>query len=424
MNASPENGVPGGARFLNRETSFLDFNRRVLALAEDESRPLLERTKFVAIVSGNLDHFFQVRVAGLKAQAEVGVESRSPDGKTPSEQIAEIRRNTLDLVARQSEVFDKRLRPMLAEQGLALVDWEDLGSKDQQSASQVFFDLLHPLLTPIAVDPAHQFPYISNLSLNLAILVQDPKTSSFQFARIKVPSIIPRLLPLGDGTRFVAVEQVIANHLDTLFRGMEVVGSFPFRLTRDADLAVEDADDLRAAIELGLRRRLRLNAAVRLETTHDMSEGIRELLFAELELQPQDAYSVSAPLDLSCLWNFYSIDRSDLKERPIQVSVPYRLQDPGMKGRARNLFETIRSQDLLVHHPYESFQSSVGAFLALAASDPNVLAIKHTLYRTSGIDRSIIRSLIRAAESGKQVVALVELRARFDEEANIEWAKE
>jgi polyphosphate kinase len=409
-------------RFLNRELSQLDFNHRVLALAQDASLPLLERVKFLAIFSQNLDQVFQVRVAGLQAQADAEVGSLSPDGQTPREQLAAIQSRVLELIAVAHELFLKDLVPALGAVGIRFSDWSDLDDADRGQLTRRFEEQIFPVLTPLLVDPAHPFPYISNLSLNLAVVLRDPASGAHHFARVKVPSILPRFLVPPDGDCFVPIEQVIAAHLEALFPGTHVVAHYPFRVTRDANLSIEEgAEDLLEAIESGLRRRHRMNAVVRLEIDATISRHVRELLTEELE--PDVVHSVKGPLDLGGLWAIHALDRPELKDRPWTPSTPPRLAqvlgDPG----GPSLFDALREGDLLVHHPYESFDSSFGRFLAQAAADPAVLAIKLTLYRTSGAQNSIVRNLIRAAEEDKQVVVLVELKARFDEETNIDWAR-
>jgi polyphosphate kinase len=410
-------------RFLNRELSQLDFNQRVLALAQDASLPLLERIKFLAIFSQNLDQFFQVRVAGLQAQADAEVGSLSPDGQTPREQLAAIHSRALELITVAHELFLKDLVPALGAEGIRFSDWSDLDDADRRQLSRRFEEQIFPVLTPLLVDPAHPFPYISNLSLNLAVVLRDPASGAHHFARVKVPSILPRFLVPPDGDCFVPIEQVIAAHLEALFPGTHVVAHYPFRVTRDANLSIEEgAEDLLEAIESGLRRRHRMNAVVRLEIDATISRHVRELLTEELE--PDVVHSVKGPLDLGGLWAIHALDRPELKDRPFAPITPPRLA-PGFGDAAGgpNLFDVLREGDLLVHHPYESFDSSFGRFLAQAAADPAVLAIKLTLYRTSGAQNSIVRNLIRAAEEDKQVVVLVELTARFDEETNIDWAR-
>lgn len=409
-----------GQHYLNRELSTLDFNARVLALAEQPDMPLLERVKFLAIFATNMDEFFQVRVAGLKDQLAAGI-GTAPDGLSVSDQLKAIRAATRQLLERRRAAFLDRVVPGLAEHEIRLIDWESLAPQERRWAGEVFSERIFPVLTPLAVDPGHPFPYISNLSLNLAVIVRDPAGGERRFARVKIPPLLPGLLALPDGVRFVPLEQVIAAHLDALFPGMEIVGHHPFRVTRNADLTLEEeeADDLLVAVEMELRRR-RFGRAVRLEVDPSMTDEVRELLTRELDLSPEDVYSGPGPLDLTALWQIYGLDRPELKEEPFAPVTPGRLG--GTDGERTDIFAAIRSGDILVQHPYDSFAESVEEFIAQASRDPDVLAIKQTLYRTSG-DSAIVRSLIRAAERGKQVAALVELKARGDEAANIGFAR-
>jgi polyphosphate kinase len=411
-------------RYLNRELSWLDFDRRVLALAEDPRQPLLERVKFLAITSRNLDEFFQVRVAGLHAQRESPLQVVSPDGRTPEQQLREIRVRALELVRAAQDVFAKQLAPALAEAGIRIVPWSALEAADRDALAAEFEKRVFPVLTPLAVDPAHPFPYVSNLSFNVAVIVRDPELGTVRFARIKVPSLLDRFMALP-GERYVPVEQVIGAHLERLFPGMEILSWSPFRVSRDADLDLEEdeAEDLLAAIESGLQRRRRLSDAVRLEIDRGMSERALDLLLEELELGRDDVYVNDALLDLGSLWQIYERSpRPDLRDEP-WVPQPAPRAPKGEAPRRTDLFALLRERDLLVHHPYESFETSFQEFLAQAADDPNVLAIKHTLYRSSGPESPIGRTLIRAAQNGKQVVTLIELKARFDEETNISWAR-
>jgi polyphosphate kinase len=419
-----EDTPPGPApepRYINRDLSWLDFAERVLSLAADPSQRVLERVKFCAIFSEGMDEFFQVRVAGLKEQVAAGIAAPTPEGLAPGEQLRMVRERVRDVVRRQNEVFVNGVVPALAAAGIVLSDWESLDDDDRAHLVDVFDQQIYPVLTPLAVDPGHPFPYISNMSLNLAVTVRDPKVGETRFARVKVPPVIARFVVMPDGERFVATEQVIAAHLDALFPGMEIESHHPFRVTRNADLALEeeDADDLLAAVELELRRR-RFGRAVRLEVDSRMPAESRDLLRRELELDPGDVYEVEGPLELGGLWSVYDLDRPELKDDAwVGVTQP-RLVDPD--GDPIDLFAVLREREVLVHHPYESFATSVEAFIEQAAADPSVLAIKQTLYRTSG-DSAIVKALIRAAEAGKQVAALVELKARFDEQANIAWAR-
>ena len=409
------------ARYLNRELSWLEFNARVLALTEDAGVPLLERVKFCAIFAINLDEFFYVRVAGLKDQVAAKLSPTAPDGIWPAEQLAAIRLRVTEMLTRLSTAFVGDIVPALANAGVRLVDWSSLDAADRLHLVQVFDERIFPVLTPLAVDPGHPFPYISNLSLNLAVIVRDPVTAERRFARVKVPPLLPRFVALPDGERFVPLEQLIAAHLDQLFPGMEIECHYPFRVTRNADLTLEEeeADDLLAAVEMELRRQ-RFGRAVRLEIGPGMSDEVRELLIDELDLVPDDVYEMDGPLDPAGLMALHDLDRPDLKDEQFQPTTQPLLQSPD--NEPADVFAVLRERDVLVHHPYDSFAGSVEAFVARAARDPNVLTIKQTLYRTSG-DSPIIKSLIRAAERGKQVVALVEVKARGDELANIAWAR-
>ncbi len=409
-------------RYRNRELSWLDFNARVLALADDERVPLLERAKFLAIFSQNLDEFFQVRVAALKDQVAAGVGGSTPDGLTAAQQLLEIRDRLELLLPRLQATFLDRVAPGLADAGIKLSSWGDLDESDEKFLVEFFEERIFPVLTPLAVDPGHPFPYISNLSLNLAVIVGDPDAEVRRFARVKVPNLLPRFVVLPDGERYVPLEQVIAAHLDQLFPGMEIEQHHAFRVTRNTDLTLEEeeADDLLAAVEVELRRR-RFGRAVRLEIDAAMSDEVLELLQRELDVADEDVYVSVGPLDLGGLWAVHGLDRPDLKDPPYQRVTPTRLA-PG-DGERVDVFAAMRRGDVLVHHPYESFRTTVEEFVRQAATDARVLAIKMTLYRTSG-DSPIARSLIRAAERGKQVAVIVELKARFDESANIEWARQ
>jgi polyphosphate kinase len=413
--------TPPQQRYLNRELSWLDFNERVLALAEDEAVPLLERAKFLAIFSQNLDEFFQVRVAGLQEQVAAGVTATSPDGRSPLDQLREVRARCQELSTRQERLFLERVAPGLAEHGVCFSRWDELDDDDEKFLVETFEERIFPVLTPLAVDPGHPFPYISNLSLNLAVMLIDPVTGERRFARVKVPNLLPRFVVMPDGERFVPLEQVIAAHLDQLFPGMEVESHETFRVSRNADLTLEDeeADDLLAAVEMELRRR-QFGRAVRLEVSDGMDDEIVGMLQRELDLGDDETYRLCEPLDLGGLWSVHGLDRPDLHDPVFQRVTQARLAGSGEAGS--DIFTGIRGGDLLVHHPYDSFRTSVEELIRQASVDPDVLAIKMTLYRTSG-DSPIVRSLIRAAEQGKQVAVLVELKARFDEGANIEWAK-
>jgi polyphosphate kinase len=418
-------------RYLNRELSWLDFNARVLALAADNSLPLLERAKFLAIFASNLDEFYMVRVAGLKRRDEMGLSVRSADGLTPREQLARIGEQTQRIATRHAEVFLDSVRPALAAEGIRIVTWADLDQRERDELSTYFTEQVFPVLTPLAVDPAHPFPFVSGLSLNLAVMVRQPEDGGQHFARVKVPNNVDRFVELagprdtddGEGPviiRYLPMEELIAAFLPVLFPGMEIVEHHAFRITRNADYEVEEDrdEDLLQALERELARR-RFGSPVRLEIADDMTESMLELLLRELDVNPGDVIEVAGLLDLSSLWQIYGVDRPALKD-PAYVPAT----SPAFVDREtpRSIFATLREGDVLLHHPYESFSTSVQRFIEQAAADPNVLAIKQTLYRTSG-DSPIVRALIAAAEAGKQVVAMVEIKARFDEQANIRWAR-
>ena len=409
----------GPERFLNRELSWLAFNSRVLAQAEDSAVPLLERLKFCAIYASNLDEFFQVRVAGLKEQVAAGLSKAPPDGLSPLAQLAAIHAEVSAQADRLEHVSLDVIRPALAIEGIHILDRHDLDEDEAKFATEEFENRFFPILTPLAVDNSHPFPYISNLSLSLAVLIDDPEVESLRFARLKVPPSLPRFIEVSVN-RFVPTEQIIAAHVDQLFPGVEVIGAWPFRVTRNADMTLddEDADDLVEAIEVELRRR-RFGRAIRLEIDSAMPGAARELLSRELDLDDRDVYSYDGPLDMTAVWQLYDLDRADLKSPSFSGVTPRRLRDV---EHSRDFFSRIARTDVIVHHPYDSFGASVTEFIRQASLDPAVLAIKLTLYRTSG-DSPIIDALIRAAERGKQVAALVELKARFDEEANISWAR-
>jgi polyphosphate kinase len=408
-------------RFLNRELSWLAFNRRVLELASEPGVPLLERAKFCAICSSNLDEFYMVRVAALKDQVAAAIEKPTPDGRTAVQQLSEINTHVEDLVRRQEDVLLDELLPELHKQGVSVVEWHELDDSDVAMLSDLYDQRIFPVLTPLAVDPSHPFPYISNLALSIAAIVVDPETAERRFVRLKVPDLFPRLVDLGDG-RFLPVEQLIGHRLSTLFVGMVVEAWSMFRVTRNADLTLEDeeAEDLLEALEMELRRR-RFNSAVRLEIDENVSDEILELLVRELDLHPADVSRHRAMLDLTALWQLHALERPDLKDE---------MWPPVTAGRLalaqeaeRPIFSVMRDRAVMVHHPYESFASSTEAFLEQAADDSRVQSIKMTLYRAGG-DSAIIHSLIKAAERGVQVAVLVELKARFDEENNVNWAKQ
>ncbi|KMO68347.1 RNA degradosome polyphosphate kinase [Mycolicibacterium obuense] len=419
-----ENPLPED-RYLNRELSWLDFNARVLALAADPSLPLLERAKFLAIFASNLDEFYMVRVAGLKRRDEMGLSVRSADGLSPREQLRRISERTQQLASRHAQVFLDAVRPALADEGIVIVTWAELDDNERGRLSTYFHEQVFPVLTPLAVDPAHPFPFVSGLSLNLAITVKHPDGGQ-HFARIKVPDNVDRFVELAarentsDVARFLPMEELIAAFLPVLFPGLEIVEHHAFRITRNADFEVEEDrdEDLLKALERELARR-RFGSPVRLEVSDDMTEGMLELLLRELDVAPGDVVEVPGLLDLSSLWQVYGVDRPALKDRPFVPATPPAF---GERETPKSIFATLRDGDVLVHHPYDSFSTTVQRFIEQAAADPNVLAIKQTLYRTSG-DSPIVNALIDAAEAGKQVVALVEIKARFDEQANIKWAR-
>ncbi|WP_422740956.1 RNA degradosome polyphosphate kinase [Micromonospora sp. WMMD754] len=411
-------------RFLNRELSWLDFNARVLALAEDPRTPLLERAKFLAIFASNLDEFFMVRVAGLKRRLSAGLPVRGGDRLPLRTQLELITERTADLVARHAACFVDDVLPRLAEEDIRVLRWSDLDDAERERLRTWFREHIFPVLTPLAVDPAHPFPYISGRSLNLAVSVRDPDGGSELFARVKVPNNVPRFVRVAKdrpGVRFLPVEDLISVHLGQLFSGMQVVECHLFRVTRNAEVEVdEDRDeDLLQALERELARR-RFGPPVRLEVAASISDHMLELLVRELDMDGHDVLRVRGLLDLSALWQVYGeADRPDLKDPPFVPATHPRLAEGEVP---RSVFATLRDGDVLVHHPYHSFATSVQRFVEQAAADPNVLAIKQTLYRTSG-DSPIVDALVDAAAAGKQVVVLVELKARFDEVANIGWAR-
>jgi polyphosphate kinase len=429
--------------YFNRELSWLEFNSRVLHEAFDDRTPLLERLKFLAIFSSNLDEFFMVRIAALKEQLAAEVSKLSIDGKTPAEQLQVVGDRLPPLVTKQHQQFEQVLRPQLAHHGIYILDYIDLGQEQRAFLRQYFEAQIFPVLTPLAIDPSHPFPYISNLSLNLAVIVKDKVTGEEHFARVKVPKVLPRFIQLpidlqvainqDQPTNWVAVpaEQVIAHNLEALFPGMAIQEYYPFRVTRNADLDVEqdEVEDLMEAIEKELRKRRVGGSVVRMEVSSELPEGFRQLFMEELDLQPQDMYEVEGLLGLKDLMELMDIPLPQLKDKPWKPATHLALKpvletdvDDDPLDRDETFFTVMRRQDLLVHHPYQSFTSSVQRFIEEAAHDEAVLAIKMTLYRTSG-DSPIIKALIKAAENGKQVAALVELKARFDEANNILWAR-
>ena len=410
--------------FFNRELSWLDFNQRVLELAEDESVPLLERVKFCAIYASNLDEFFMVRVAGLWDQVDAGIDARGPDGLSPSEQIQAIRSRSLELDRRLTGVFDRRLRPELVGNGIKIATLDDLNGTERAELDRIFDQQVFPTLTPLVIGLGRPFPYISNLSLSLAVLLRDNETATRVLARIKVPKeLLGRFIELNseNDRLLVPLEEVIAANLDQLFPGVEVLDHSYFRVTRDADFTVSDeADDLLEAVQEEVRRR-RFGEVVRLEVAKSMNPELRELLVELLRLQENEVFEIGGLLDLTDLWDIVKLPGyPELRDRPWNPVTQPRLQ--GEDGDPPDIFAAIRQRDVLVHHPYDSFTTSVERFIAQAVNDPDVLAIKQTVYRTSD-DSPLVSALIKASERGKQVVCMLELKARFDEEANIEWAK-
>jgi polyphosphate kinase len=414
--------------YLNRELSWIEFNRRVFGEALNQANPLLERVKFLAIFASNFDEFFMIRVSGILQQISAGVQKQSPDGLTPTEQLKAVRKAILPLIEQEREMLFTNLLPGLADQGIHLLNMDDLSGPQRAWVATFFHQQIFPVLTPLAFDSSRPFPFISNLSLNLAVMIQDPQKGEL-FARVKVPEVLPRLialppdlcegtaeLPTGRRHCFVWIEQVIAAHLDMLFPGMEVVMSAPFRVTRNADMEIEEdeADDLLSSIEQGVRQR-RFGEVVRITVDKAMPERISNLLLTNLKIGPSELYKVRGPLGLADLMALLKIDRPDLKDPPHMPTLPAVLRGSG------DIFDTIRQGDVLLHHPYHSF-SPVIDFIQAAAEDPQVLAIKQTLYRV-GSNSPIVKALIHAREQGKQVTAVVELKARFDEENNIIWAK-
>ncbi|MEV6149523.1 RNA degradosome polyphosphate kinase [Nonomuraea sp. NPDC052129] len=411
----PESDLPlPQERFLNREESWLQFNERVLELAEDSSLPLLERVRFLAIFASNLDEFFRVRVAGLKRRMATGLLLRTKSGLKPREELARIAAISHTLATRHAAVFHEQVCPQLATEGIEIVRWDDLGREERTELRKLFRERIRPVLTPLAVDPAHPFPYISGLSLNLAVLVRNPVDDHTVFARVKVPSQLPRFVTASKD-RFVPLEDVIAAHLGQLFKGMEIVQHHAFRVTRNEDLDVDEdiTENLMQALERELKNR-RFGPAVRLEVEDTITPEVLDLLVEELEVAPHEIYQLAGPLDLTGLHALADLDRAELSYRPFVPAEAVLADD--------DIFAALRERDVLLHHPYDSFATSVQRFIEAAAEDPNVLAIKQTLYRTSG-ESPIVDALIDAAESGKQVVVVVEIKARFDEHANIEWAR-
>jgi len=409
-------------RFLERQVSWLDFNARVLELAADPDVPLLDRVRFAAIFSRNLDEFFMVRVAALRRRVAAGINAPGPTGTTPKERLARVSEVAHELVRRQSDLFAAELAPALAAEGLTLLQWCDLDDAERAAMHTYFDERIHPVLTPLAVDPAHPFPYISGLSLNLAVVVCDEQSGADHFARVKVPPLLPRVLPLDpDGRRLLPIEEVITAHLDELFPGMSILESSTFRVTRNEDLEVDaDVENLLHALERELSRR-RFGAPVRLEIEESVSDRVLDLLVRELDITEEAVYRVPAPLDLTMLENVAEAERPDLRSPGFVPDTHPALR--GTEDSPADIFAAMRGTDVLLHHPYDSFATSVQAFIEQAAVDPDVHAIKLTLYRTSG-ESPIVDALVEAALAGKQVLVVVEIKARFDEQANIRWARQ
>lgn len=412
-------------RYLDRELSWLAFNQRVLELAEDPSLPELERANFLAIFASNLDEFFMVRVAGLKRRIITGLAVPTNIGRSPVDALADISREAHALQLRHADAWTSLVRPALADAGIEITDWDELTDAERSALYEYFQAQVFPVLMPLAVDPAHPFPYISGLSLNLAIRIRNARTGRQEFARLKVPPMLPRFVEVpggGEIARYLRLEELIANHLDDLFPGMEVLDHHAFRLTRNEDVEIEEdeSENLIQALEAELLRR-RFGPPIRLEITDDMDDLTLELLVKELDITDQEVYRLPGPLDLRGLFGLSRVDRPDLRYPPHVPTTAVAFQ-PGDSNTRADIFQAIRKADVLVHHPYESFTTSVQAFLEQAARDPHVLAIKQTLYRTSG-DSPVVQALIDAAEAGKQVLALVEVKARFDEANNIVWAR-
>ena len=412
--------LPPG-RFLDRELSWLAFNKRVLDLADDPGLPLLDRTKFLAIFARNLDEFFMVRVAGLKRRIATGIAVRAASGLTPREVLENIWERAFALQRQQADYFLNTIEPELNEAGIHVLRWDQLTPVEKTDMDLFFDSKVFPILTPLAVDPSHPFPYISGLSLNLAVVVQNPTTGNRLFARVKVPPLLPRFIEVGPA-RYVPLEDIIAAHLSDLFPGMEIREHHAFRVTRNEDVEVEedDAENLLKALERELVRR-RFGPPVRLEVEENIDPYVLDLLVSELDITDLEVFRLPGPLDLTGLWTIVGLDRDDLKQRKFVPKTSRALSDVESSS-APDILSTVRGKDVLLHHPYDSFSTSVQLFLEQAAVDPNVLAIKQTLYRTSG-NSPIVDALILAAEEGKQVLTIVEIKARFDEQNNIDWAR-
>jgi len=424
--SSVDDGTLVFDRYLDRELSWLAFNQRVLELAEDSTLPLLERANFLAIFASNLDEFFMVRVAGLKRRIDTGLAVPTNIGRAPAEVLEELSAAAHALQERHAAEFRDSIKPALDAEGIHIEAWADLGPADRERVDEIFSSQIFPVLMPLAVDPAHPFPYISGLSLNLSIRVRNPKTQKEEFARLKVPSVLPRFIQLpddgSDQLRYIPLEDLISNHLDSLFPGMEILAHHEFRVTRNEDVNVDEdeSENLIKSLEKQILNR-RFGPPIRLEITDDMDEVTLGLLVRELKITEQEVYRLPAPLNLGGLFQLTRIDRPALKYSR-HVPITSRSLMPTEGNERADIFRAIARKDILLHHPYESFSTSVQAFLEQAAADPDVLAIKQTLYRTSG-DSPIVEALIDAAEAGKAVLALVEIKARFDETANISWAR-
>lgn len=423
--AEPDQNLPElpADRYNDRELSWLAFNERVLDLARDASRvPLLERARFLAIFCSNLDEFFMVRVAGLKRRMAAGVAVPSNSGLMPRELLDTLLARTRELVDEVTRIFAEDIRPAMAEHGIRILSWSELSDDERHRMTELFETRIFPVLTPLAVDPSHPFPYISGLSVNLAVLVRNPVRGVTQFARVKVPNVLSRFVALGNG-RFIPLEEVISQHLDQLFSGMQVVAHSTFRVTRNEDVEVEedDAENLLFALEKELLRRKTGRPPVRLEVEEDIDESMLELLISELDVEEQEVFKLPRPLDLRGLFSLADLDRDSLKFPSFLPKTHPELAKVETSQPA-DMFAALKNRDVLLQHPYDSFATSVQRFIEQAAADPAVLAIKQTLYRTSG-DSPIIDALVEAAQAGKQVLALVEIKARFDEQANIAWAR-
>ena len=409
---------------IDRELSWLAFNERVLELAENQSNPLLERCRFLAIFSSNLDDFYMIRVASVKRKLESGVTKKNTAGYSPFELLAEISRKTQELIARQTKLFHQELMPQLKQNGIEIVDWDKLTQTEIEYINKIFTQRIFPVLTPLAVDPSHPFPYISGLSLNLAVLVKQSDTNEELFARVKVPASLPRFIETAEfvGSRFIPLEKVIIANLDQLFPGMQIEDYYTFRITRNADLELEEeeSENLLESIEQELLRR-KFGPPVRLEVASEIDSELLTKLKVELSIRDEDISHYKEPLDLTGLNKIADLDRPELKFAPFRNQIVQELREVNLESNDE-YFAAIRRNEILLHHPYDSFNSSVVRFLEAAATDPHVLAIKQTLYRTSG-DSPIVNALIEAAEAGKQVLAVIEIRARFDEQANVKWAR-